>query len=263
LFLLLIHGFPHSSRFWSPLTEALASRPELAGWRYEAPDLRGFGDAPPTPPLTLEQHADDCVARLDQLGVRRAAVCGLSMGGYVALALWRRHPERVRALVLADTRASADDESQRARRLELAALARREGAAAVAETQLAGAVGRTTRERDPARVDALRALMTGASVDGIVGALDAMRARPDATPLLPGITVPTLVVVGVEDVLTPPKLSRAMAAAIPGARLAELPEAGHCSAWERPEAFADALAGFLAALPDETPPDAASSSPHA
>jgi pimeloyl-ACP methyl ester carboxylesterase len=250
LLILFVHGFPHAGRFWSPVVQALARRPEAAGWRVVAPDLRGFGSAPPAPPLTLEQFADDLAGVLDGLGVRRAVVCGLSMGGYVALALWRRHPERVRALVLADTRAGADDEAQRARRVALAETARREGAAAVAESQLAGALGRTTREGDPARAEALRALMAAASVEGIVGALDAMRARPDSTPILPTISVPTLVIVGAEDVLTPPKEARALAAAIPGAALVELPAAGHVSAWERPEAFADALVGFVAGLPD-------------
>jgi pimeloyl-ACP methyl ester carboxylesterase len=217
-----------------------------------APDLRGFGDAPAEPPLTLDRHADDVAALIGRLGARRAVVCGLSMGGYVALALWRRHPERVRALVLADTRAGADDEAQRARRVALAETARREGAAAVAASQLPGALGRTTREGDPARAEALRALMASASVEGIVGALDAMRTRPDSTALLPTIAVPTLVVVGAEDVLTPPKEARALAAAIPGARLVELAEAGHVSAWERPEAFTDALVGLLSGLHDHT-----------
>ncbi len=243
--LLLVHGFPHSRAFWAPMVEALRQR---AGVRAIAPDLRGFGDTPARAPLTLDQHADDLVALLDHLGIARAVVCGLSMGGYVALALWRRHPGRVRALVLADTRATADDDAQRAKRVELAGVARAEGSAAVADQQLPGALGKTTRASDPARVAGLRALMAGASVEGIVGALDAMRERPDSTPTLAGITVPTLVVVGTEDVLTPPKDARALAAGIPGARLVESPAAGHVSAWERPEAFAAALAGFVGGL---------------
>ncbi|MDF1502840.1 alpha/beta fold hydrolase [Roseisolibacter sp. H3M3-2] len=248
MLLVLIHGFPHAGAFWTPVVDRLRARPDLAGWRVEAPDLRGFGAAPPEPPLTLDRHADDLAALIERAGERQAVVCGLSMGGYVAFALWRRHPERVRALVLADTRAGADDEAQRAKRVALAETARREGAAAVAESQLPGALGRTARAGEPALAEGLRALMASASVDGIVGALEAMRTRPDSTPLLPAITVPTLVVVGAEDVLTPPRDSRAMADAIPGATLVEIPAAGHVSAWERPDAFADALADFLRGL---------------
>lgn len=248
---LLVHGFPHSRAFWAPTLAALARRPGGAAVRAIVPDLRGFGDTPARPPMTLDRHADDLVALLDHLGIARAVVCGLSMGGYVALALWRRHPERVRALVLADTRATADDEAQRAKRDELIGVARREGSAAVAESQLPGALGKTTRQGDPARVEGLRALMAAAPVDGIVGALEAMRDRPDATPTLGSVSVPTLVVVGAEDVLTPPKDARALAAGIPGAILVEIPEAGHVSAWERPERFAEALAAFVAGLDSE------------
>ncbi|GLC26747.1 alpha/beta fold hydrolase [Roseisolibacter agri] len=246
--LLLVHGFPHSRAFWSPMVAALRELPDGARVRAIAPDLRGFGDTPARAPMTLDQHADDLVALLDHLAVARAVVCGLSMGGYVALALWRRHPERVRALVLADTRATADDDAQRAKRVELAGVARAQGSGAVADRQLPGALGKTAREGDPTCVAGLRALMAGASVDGIIGALDAMRERPDATPTLAGITVPTLVVVGSEDVLTPPKDARALAAGIPGGRLVEIPAAGHVSAWERPHAFAAALAAFVGGL---------------
>ncbi|MGZ8456056.1 MAG: alpha/beta fold hydrolase [Gemmatirosa sp.] len=248
---LLIHGFPHSRRFWAPMIEALGAHADGPPVRAIAPDLRGFGETPAEPPLTLDQHADDLVALLDHLGVGRAVVCGLSMGGYVALALWRRHPERIRALVLADTRAGADDAAQRARRVALAEVARREGSAAVAESQLPGALGKTTRAEDPVRVEGLRALMAAASVDGIVGALEAMRERPDATPTLAGIAVPTLVLVGTEDGLTPPRDARALAAGIPGARLVEIPAAGHVTAWEQPARFAEALERFVAGLDSE------------
>ena len=240
----LVHGFPQSRRYWHPQLAALP-----AGVRALAPDLRGFGDSEPRAPLSLDRHADDLVALLDHVGVARAVVCGLSMGGYVALALWRRHPARVRALVLADTRAGADDAAGRARRDALVALARREGSAAVADTQLAGSLGRTTREREPARVAAFRALLSAAPVEGIVGALLAMRDRPDATATLPTIAVPTLVLVGAEDVLTPVDEARRLAAGIVGARLAVIDGAGHASSWERPAAFTAELAAFVLALP--------------
>ncbi len=250
MLLLLIHGFPHRGTLWDPVRAALAKQPSGRDWPVLAPDLRGFGDEPVAAAPSIDGYADDLVALLDARGVERAVVCGLSMGGYIALALWRRHPTRVRALVLADTRAGADDAAQRARRVELAARARAEGSEAVAEAQLTGAVGKTARAHHPERAESLCALMASVPVDGIVGALDAMRERPDATPLLAGISVPTLVLVGDEDVLTPPRESRALAAAIPGARLVEIAGAGHVSCWDRPDAFAAALSEFLATLPE-------------
>jgi pimeloyl-ACP methyl ester carboxylesterase len=243
---LFVHGFPHARGLWAP---QLAGLPGLApGWRLVAPDLRGFGDSDVRGPYTMDQYADDLAALLDHLGIARAVVVGLSMGGYVALALWRRHAPRVRALVLADTRAGADAPAARERRHATIALARERGAAAVAEAQIDGALGATTRETRPELVARLRALMAAAPVDGIVGALEAMMARPDSSPTLETITVPTLVVVGLEDVLTRPSEARSMAAAIGGARLAEIERAGHVSSFERPTAFNDVLARFLGEL---------------
>lgn len=242
-----LHGFPLDHSMWAPQLRALAAMA-----RCIAPDLRGLGesrgdsrgDSP-----SMERHADDVAALLDALAIPRAVVVGLSMGGYVALALWRRHRARVGALALVDTRAGADGDEAREKRHQLIALARAEGSAAVAERQLAGLVGKTTRAERPAVVEALRATMTRAPVEGIVGALEAMLARPDSTPLLATIDVPTLVVVGDEDIVTPPKEARAMAAQIPGARLEVVPGAGHMSNLERPEAFTAVLRGWLASLP--------------
>ena len=169
------------------------------------------------------------------------------MGGYTAFALWRRHPHRVRALVLADTRAGADTADGRERRRELQELARTQGSGAVAERQLVGLLGKSTREHRPEIVSGMRAMAGAASVDGIVGALDALMTRPDSTPTLPTISVPTLIVVGDEDVLTPPKEARAMHAAIPNSRLEIIAEAGHLSSVERPAAFNAVLNEFLAA----------------
>lgn len=245
---LLLHGFPHGRWLWTAAARAMvAGHPTL---RCVAPDLPGFGASPARPgPVTLDGWADLCAVLLDHLGVDRAAVAGLSMGGYLALALVRRHPDRVRALVLADTRAAADTDAVRERRRALADVARREGVAAVADAQLDGALGRTTRQ-DAARVAAFRAAMAGgASVEGIVGALAAMADRPDATPLLAALRVPTLVVGGAEDALTRPSELQALAAAISGARLALLDGAGHASAWERPDAFAAVAGPVLAGDP--------------
>jgi pimeloyl-ACP methyl ester carboxylesterase len=245
---LLVHGFPHGRWLWREAAAALVA-PAPSAWRVLAPDLPGFGDSPPRPDAapSLDAWADLLVALLDARGVRRAAVAGLSMGGYVALALWRRHPGRVRALVLADTRATADAPEARARRDALVALARSSGAAAVATTLLEGALGPATRA-DPARLARFAERLAGASVDGIVAGLLAMRDRPDATAVAAGITVPTLVVGGADDALTRPAELRALAAGIPGARLALLDGAGHASAWEAPGAFAEVARPVLRAV---------------
>ena len=212
--LVLCHAFPLDRTMWAPQTSAFAAQ-----YRCLTLDARGFGESTATPPFTVDRYADDVAAVLDAAALDRAVVVGLSMGGYVAFALWRRHRQRVRALVLADTRAAADIPDARERRRELIELARTAGPAAVAERQVVGLLGKTTRERRPDIVATARAIMNRASVAGIVGGLEALMARPDSTPALPTISVPTLVVVGEEDAVAQPKEARAMHAAIPGSRL--------------------------------------------
>lgn len=241
--LVLLHAFPLDSTMWQPQCGAL-----LSMCRCILPDVRGFGRSAAAGPHSIDRYADDVVAILDAARVERAVICGLSLGGYVAFALWRRHRDRIRALVLADTRAAADTDEARQRRAELAALAREKGMVAVAAKQLPGLVGRSTRENNPALYDAIHGMMMSATIDGVVGALDAMAARPDSTPLLPGITVPTLVVCGEEDAITQVKEMREMAAMIPGARFQAIPGAGHLSNMERPAAFNHVISEFLASL---------------
>ena len=236
----LLHAFPLNRTMWAPQTSALA-----AEWRCLSVDARGFGESTATPPFTIDRYADDVAAILDAAALRRAVVVGISMGGYMALALWRRHPDRVRALVLADTRAGADSPETRDRRRELAALAKTTGVGAVADRQLIGLLGKTTRERRPEIESAVRAIAECATVDGVTGALEAMLERPDSTPTLPTITVPTLIVAGDEDVLTPPKEARAMHEKIERSRLEILTQAGHLSSIERPAAFNAVLSEFL------------------
>jgi pimeloyl-ACP methyl ester carboxylesterase len=238
-----LHGFPHNRSLWAPQLSALVDR-----CRCIAPDLRGFGESGTDGPYSMDQYADDIAALLDVLEIERAVVAGLSMGGYIAFALWRRHGSRVRALVLADTRPGADDAEGRAKRAALVELARARGTGAVADAQIAGMVGKSTREKCPELVDAVHAMLESAPVEGVIGALEAMMARPDSTPLLPGIDVPTLLVVGEEDVLTPPKESRAMHEAIAGSRLEILAGAGHVSNLERPAAFNHVVSEFLGML---------------
>jgi 3-oxoadipate enol-lactonase len=237
--LLLLHGFPLDRGMWAEQVAALSGTV-----RCIAPDLRGFGSAALTESggaWTMDDYARDVVALLDSLGVARVRVAGFSMGGYVAFALWRLHPERVSALALVDTRAGADTAEGRTKRDEMIALARQGGADAVAERQIAGLVGKTTREERPGVVTAAMEMMRRAPVAGIVAALQAMRDRPDSTPLLPTITVPTVVIVGDEDVLTPAKDARILADGIPGARLEVVARAGHLAPMEQPHVVTELL----------------------
>jgi pimeloyl-ACP methyl ester carboxylesterase len=196
----------------------------------------------------IDAWADGLARFLDALGIERTIIAGLSMGGYITLAFWRLHPARAAALILADTRAGADSEEGKQKRRATIELARREGPTAVARTLLPGMVGKSTREREPSVVATMRAMLESASVDSIVGASEAMMHRADATSSLATIDVPTLIVVGEEDVLTPPNESQAMHAAISGSRLEIIPAAGHVSNIERPAAFNQVVSEFLAEL---------------
>jgi pimeloyl-ACP methyl ester carboxylesterase len=239
----LLHAFPLNRSMWEPQVAAL-----FGECRCIVPDLRGFGDSTRDGPYSMDRYADDVIEILDTLQIERAVVGGLSMGGYVALAIHRRHRDRVRALMLADTRAAADTAEGRAKRNELIALARTSGASAVADRQITGLVGKSTREKQPELVDRLRSQMAEESVEGIVGALEAMRDRQDSRDLLAEISVPTLIVVGDEDVITPVKEARQLQTAIRGSRLEVIPGAGHLSNIERPAAFNAALSEFVGSL---------------
>lgn len=235
-----LHAFPLNRTMWAPQTSALA-----AEWRCLTIDTRGFGESTASAPFGVDRYADDVVAVLDHAGVAQATVVGLSMGGYVAFALWRRAPDRVRALVLADTRAAADAPDAIEKRRELIALARSGGVSAVADRQLIGLLGKTSRERRPEVQATARAISETATVDGIVGALEALIARPDSTATLATIVVPALFIAGEEDVITPPKEARAMHDAVLGSRLEILSRAGHLSNLEAPAAFNAVLSEFL------------------
>lgn len=243
LAVVFLHGFPHNRTLWAPQLAGLASP-----CRVIALDLRGFGDSTVAPPWSMDRYADDVAAALAALGLQSAVIAGLSMGGYVALALWRRHPELVRALVLADTRAGADDEAGRANRRTMIALAHEKGAGAIADRMIAGMVGKTTREKNPDLVEAMHRMMAIAPAVGVAGSLAAMMERPDSTATLATISVPTLVVVGEEDALTPVKEARVLHAGIAASRLEIIAGAGHVSNVERPAAFNHVVSEFLTAL---------------
>jgi pimeloyl-ACP methyl ester carboxylesterase/acyl-CoA thioesterase FadM len=242
--LLLIHGFPLDHSLWAHQVAA------LPGWRRIAPDLRGAGvsDAPDGG-YSMQTYADDLARLLDRLHIERAVVAGLSLGGYVAFEMLRRHRARVMGLILLDTRADADSAEGRSGRESMIEVARTQGAAAIAERMVPRLLGRSSQQTQPQVVEQVRTMITRTPVPGIVGALGAMRDRTDSTPLLPTIDVPTLVVVGAEDELTPPAAARAMASAIPSAAMTMIPGAGHLPPLEAPTAVTRVMAEFLEALP--------------
>jgi len=238
-----LHGFPHRRGLWKAQTDALVDRA-----RCIACDLRGFGETSATPPYSMDQYADDVAALLDVLRVQRVVVCGLSMGGYVAFSFWRRHRERVRGLVLLDTRAGADSDETRLKRDAMIELARAKGSAGVADAMIAGMVGKRTREKCPEVVDAVHRMLESAPVDGVIGALGALRDRADSTATLGTIDVPTMVVVGDEDVLTPPSEAALLHAGIRGSSLQVVAGAGHVSNVERPAAVNHLISEYLSTL---------------
>ena len=241
--LLFVHGWPHNRALWSAQLRGLSA---LA--RCIAPDLRGFGASSVMGPYTIDQYADDLAALLASRHVERAVVCGLSMGGYVALAMLRRHRQLLRGLILTSTRATADSSEARAKRLSMITFVEEHGVEALAANQLKAMVGDTTFTSRPDLLESLRRHMAVAPRDGVVGALHAMAERADATALLATIDIPTLVVSGAEDTITPPVELRALAHAIPGATLQTIEGAGHLCAYERPAAFNHLVGEFLTRL---------------
>jgi pimeloyl-ACP methyl ester carboxylesterase len=239
--LVLIHGFPLSARMWEPQLAIAAG-----GWRVIAPQLRGFdGGAGDPPAESMDDYAGDVVDLLDTLHVENAVIGGLSMGGYVTLAVFRNAPRYFRGMVLADTRSQADTPEAVQARQKMLALAADKGAPAVADEMLPKLVGASTQRDRPDVVEHVKTLILTNSTTAISGALKAMMTRPDSTPLLSGIHVPTLILVGEEDALTPPAMSESMHQGIAGSELVRIPGAGHMSNLERPELFNAALARFL------------------
>jgi len=243
--LLLVHGFPFDRAMWRHQLAALADGECLA------PDLRGAGSAPaPQSPdeYSMAAYARDLIGLLDERRIGSAVVCGLSMGGYITFELLRQFPRRVRAVVLCNTKATADTPGAKLGRDALAEKARARGASAVAQELVARVLGPGTRQKMPKVVREVTEMIERQPVAGIVGALRALRERPDSTPLLSKISVPVMVVAGDADQITPAAGMREMADAIPGARFIQIRDAGHLTPLEQPVAVNTALAGFLAEL---------------
>ena len=237
--LVLLHAFPLDAGLWSGVL------PELSADRtVVTPEFPGLGGAAVRRGPTVDGFADDVAERIAALPGGRAAVGGLSLGGYVALALAARHPERVAALVLSNTRAEPDTEEAAAGRHASAAQVRNGGLAQF----LDGFVPRMVATGDLAALHATRAIADAQDPEAVAGALEALAGRADRRPDLPAMAMPALVIAGSEDGLTPPALSEAMVAALPDARLHLVAGAGHLTALERPEEWAATVRPFLAGL---------------
>jgi 3-oxoadipate enol-lactonase len=244
---ILVHGYPLDGAMWSGVARALAAR-----FRVLKPDLPGRGETAAASAASVEDHADFLEAILAELDPP-VGLAGFSMGGYVALALVRRRPARLGALALVDTRAQADDDAGRAKRDEAIATVRAAGVAPIADAmvpKLLAALSLSNRDL----VERVRRIILRQRPETVEADLVALRDRPDSRPTLPAITIPTLVVVGEQDALTPPADAQAMAEAIPGARLVRIAGAGHLAPMERPGAVAAALGEFFGAALSAAPP---------
>jgi len=240
----LLHAFPQNRAMWAPQVEALSKT-----HRIIAPDFRGFGESDaPLWHYTLDQFADDVAGLLDHLAIKQAVFVGLSMGGYTLFAFYRKHAARVKGLVLADTRAQPDTEEGRAGRFAMAQTAYTKGASAIAEIMLPKLLSPVALQTKLELVGQVRAAIERTQISGIAGALMAMAERPDSVSLLAQIACPTLVITGELDGPTPPADGQLMAERIPGAHLKIIPQAGHLSNLEQPEAFNAAVRAFLEAI---------------
>jgi 3-oxoadipate enol-lactonase len=244
--LVLIHGFPLCRKMWRPQAETLSK----AGCRVITPDLRGFGESVLTSggTVSMDVYADDIVALLDYLGIDKAVVGGMSMGGYLLMNLLERYPERVAAPVFIATKAGGDDDAGKARRTALSEACRTQGILPVAEAFRTIIFAPATLADNPELLDEVSGWINTTDPRGAAAALIAMRDRKDCVPLLGSITKPALVICGDQDQAVPIEHSRIIAEGLPDADLCILPGGGHMVNLEQPEEFNKAILRFLARL---------------
>jgi 3-oxoadipate enol-lactonase len=239
----LLHGFPLDARVWAAQREALAGT-----HRVVTPDLRGFGRSTSDKPFTMESIADEVHALLAELGALPVVLGGLSMGGYAALAYAKKYPTDLKGLLLIDTRAEADTPEGREARQKMIELVRRDGSSAVADAMMPKMLAPDTPSRAPQVAQELRRIMESQPPRTIENALVALRDRPDFGQDLPSIAVPTLVLVGEADAITPPAMAQTLQRNIPNAKLVTIPNAGHMTPMEQPEQVNRAIRDFVAGV---------------
>ena len=240
--ILFVHAFPLDRRVWKSQIATFAET-----HRVIAPDLPGFGKSgSPRAAMSIDDYADSLAGVLDALEIREpVTLCGLSLGGYIAFAFLRRHRDRLRRLVLCDTKSAEDPLQKKADRELLAVQVLEQGTANLAQNMPLNLLGQTTQRERPAIVETVREMIADASPEGVAAASRAMALRPDSTDLLAEIDVPTLIVCGEEDPISPPQEMREMADKIRGAAYVEIAGAGHLSPFERPDDFNERLLQFL------------------
>lgn len=239
--LVVLHPFPANHDLWLPAAQSLTSR-----YRVILPDLRAHGDSEAGEgPATMEKHATDLAHILDDAEVGRAALAGVSIGGYVLFEFWRRCRGRVASLALIDTKAQPDNDQARANRLQSAADVLEKGVEPFVDGMIPKLLGETTRRTRPDLADAARKQMLKMSPQDISLVQRGMAERPDSVPTLKTINVPTLVVVGDEDTVSPAADAELMCQNIPNAQRKTIPRAGHYAVWERPEDVGKLLRQFL------------------
>ncbi|HJT01667.1 MAG TPA: alpha/beta hydrolase [Terriglobales bacterium] len=243
--IVLLHPFPAHHEFWTPVAELLATR-----YRVLLPDLRGHGDSDVGDgPATMDKHAADLVRVCDEAGIGRAVFAGVSIGGYILFEFWRRHRQRVRALVLSDTRPQADTEEGRANRLKAAEDVLQRGPEPFIDSMLPKLLGASTHQSRPDLAQAAKRMMMKMSPEDIAQVQRGMAERPNSMETLKTINVPTLLLVGSEDTLTPVVDAELMRQNIRGSQLRVIPRGGHYAAFEQSDVTLPLLRQFLDALP--------------
>ncbi len=237
----LLHPFPANHEFWLPIAEALAAR-----YRLILPDLRGHGDSGAGEgPATMEKHAADIRQVMDDAGVGRAVLVGVSIGGYALFEFWRRYRVRVSALALCNTKAPGDSAEARAARLQAANDVLERGTEPFFESMVPRLLGQTTRETRPDLVEGALRMMRKMSPEDVAQVQRGMAERPDSVATLRTINVPTLIVTGDEDILAGRNEADLLHRHIDGSELLVIAKAGHYSAWEQPEEAGRVLREFL------------------
>ena len=239
--IIFLHAFPLNRTMWAEQEKAFSSQ-----FRVVTIDLRGHGESDaPLWRYTLDQAADDVIGLLDHLSIRQAVFVGLSMGGYILFALYRKYADRVKGLVLANTRAEEDTAEGKEARFQMAQTVYQKGPSAIADIMIQKLLSPATVQTKPGLVRHVRAMIEGNQISGIAGDLMAMAERPDSVTLLKHITCPTQIIVGELDLPTPPSDAKLMADLIPNARLTIIPAAAHLSNLEKPDIFNNTVREFV------------------
>ncbi|MCA8999571.1 MAG: alpha/beta fold hydrolase [Planctomycetaceae bacterium] len=239
------HGFPLDHSMWDAQIEEFGKTHHVI-----APDLRGFGESESVDVVSHMWHFADEIALILEQGLNvqePVTFCGLSMGGYIALEFWKRHPDKVKTLILCDTKAAADSDDAKHTREENAQRVMREGPGFLADAMPEKLFSKKTLRENPEVVEQTQAVMRATSPIGIASALRGMATREDFTDHLAQISVPTLLICGEDDIITPVTEMQSMANRIPNSRLAVIPGAGHMAPLEQPEAVNQVIREFLGA----------------